>query len=40
MFQIKETPIIIKNTRFVRMWFKQDDQFLIPKANLQINFEW
>lgn len=31
-------PIIIKNTQLVRAWFKQDDEFLIPKANLTFDF--
>ncbi|XP_043685976.1 insulin-degrading enzyme isoform X1 [Vespula pensylvanica] len=31
-------PVIIKDTPLLRVWFKQDDEFLIPKANLIFNF--
>lgn len=31
-------PIIIQNTSLSRVWFKQDDEFLLPKANLSFEF--
>ncbi|XP_012261292.2 insulin-degrading enzyme isoform X2 [Athalia rosae] len=31
-------PIIIEDTALVRVWFKQDDEFLLPKANLSFDF--
>lgn len=31
------TPRLIRNDSNVRLWFKKDDQFWVPKANLQIN---
>ncbi|KOX69206.1 Insulin-degrading enzyme [Melipona quadrifasciata] len=35
---ISKFPIIIEDTSLIRLWFKQDDEFLIPKANLFIDF--
>lgn len=31
-------PVIIKDTPITRVWFKQDDKFLLPKANLMFDF--
>lgn len=31
-------PVIIKNTPLSRVWFKQDDEFLLPKANISLEF--
>ncbi|XP_046485363.1 insulin-degrading enzyme-like [Neodiprion pinetum] len=31
-------PVIIEDTALMRVWFKQDDEFLLPKANLRFNF--
>ncbi|XP_076308150.1 insulin-degrading enzyme-like isoform X2 [Tachypleus tridentatus] len=31
-------PQIIKNTPMFRVWFKQDNEFLLPKANLTFKF--
>lgn len=31
-----KAPILIRNDGIVRVWFKKDDQFLVPKANLHI----
>ncbi|XP_021926557.1 insulin-degrading enzyme isoform X2 [Zootermopsis nevadensis] len=31
-------PVIIQDTPLFRVWFKQDDEFLLPKANLSFEF--
>jgi insulysin len=31
------SPKLIRNTELVRTWFKKDDQFWVPKANLFVN---
>ncbi|XP_066587176.1 insulin-degrading enzyme isoform X2 [Prorops nasuta] len=31
-------PVIIEDNLFVRLWFKQDDEFLVPKANITFQF--
>ncbi|PSN57801.1 Insulin-degrading enzyme [Blattella germanica] len=31
-------PMIIQDTPLSRVWFKQDDEFLLPKANLSFEF--
>nr|XP_022903817.1 insulin-degrading enzyme [Onthophagus taurus] len=33
-----EWPSIIKDTPISRVWFKQDDKFLLPKTNLMFDF--
>lgn len=35
---ITKFPEIINNTPLIRLWFKQDDEFLVPKANLSVDF--
>ncbi|CAL7937409.1 unnamed protein product [Xylocopa violacea] len=35
---ISKFPVIIEDTSLIRLWFKQDDEFLLPKANLFIDF--
>ncbi|VEN56875.1 unnamed protein product [Callosobruchus maculatus] len=35
---VTEFPAIIEDTALMRVWFKQDDQFLLPKANLFFDF--
>ncbi|CAK9808752.1 Insulin-degrading enzyme [Anthophora quadrimaculata] len=35
---ITKFPMIIEDTPLLRLWFKQDDEFFVPKANLFINF--
>ncbi|KAI4457948.1 nardilysin [Holotrichia oblita] len=35
---VTEMPVIIKDTPITRVWFKQDDKFLLPKANLMFDF--
>ncbi|XP_048268577.1 insulin-degrading enzyme isoform X2 [Bombus affinis] len=35
---ISKFPVIIEDTPLIRLWFKQDDEFLIPRANLFIDF--
>nr|XP_031836448.1 insulin-degrading enzyme isoform X1 [Nomia melanderi] len=35
---ITKFPVIIEDTPLMRLWFKQDDEFLVPKANLFIDF--
>lgn len=37
--EVKEptkAPVLIKNTEMLRVWFKKDDTFWVPKANLYI----
>nr|CAD7434187.1 unnamed protein product [Timema monikensis] len=31
-------PTVIQDTPLARVWFKQDDQFLLPKANVSLEF--
>ncbi|KAL1510015.1 hypothetical protein ABEB36_004673 [Hypothenemus hampei] len=33
-----EYPLIIQDTPLTRVWFKQDDKFLLPKANVMFDF--
>ncbi|XP_045464651.1 insulin-degrading enzyme [Harmonia axyridis] len=35
---VSEHPIIIKDTALTRVWFKQDDVYKLPKANLMFDF--
>ncbi|OAD60877.1 Insulin-degrading enzyme [Eufriesea mexicana] len=35
---ISKFPVIIEDTPLIRLWFKQDDEFVIPRANLFIDF--
>ncbi|XP_076297777.1 insulin degrading metalloproteinase isoform X2 [Lasioglossum baleicum] len=35
---VTKFPVIIKDTPLMRLWFKQDDEFLVPKAKLYIDF--
>ncbi|XP_018331415.1 insulin-degrading enzyme [Agrilus planipennis] len=35
---ITEHPAIVQDTALTRVWFKQDDKFLLPKANLLFDF--
>ncbi|XP_056631781.1 insulin-degrading enzyme isoform X2 [Diorhabda carinulata] len=35
---VTEFPVIVEDTALTRVWFKQDDQFLLPKANLMCDF--
>lgn len=35
---ITKFPMIVEDTPLLRLWFKQDDEFFVPKANLFINF--
>ncbi|XP_032664480.1 insulin-degrading enzyme isoform X2 [Odontomachus brunneus] len=35
---VKEFPTIIEDTSFVRLWFKQDDEYLVPKAKMFLEF--
>ncbi|CAD6233778.1 GSCOCG00007274001-RA-CDS [Cotesia congregata] len=36
--EINKFPKIILDTRLMRVWFKQDDEFKIPKVNLTFDF--
>lgn len=36
--QATDTPAIIKDTAITRVWFKQDDKYLLPKSNLMFDF--
>ncbi|XP_011065104.1 PREDICTED: insulin-degrading enzyme-like [Acromyrmex echinatior] len=31
-------PIILKDTSFVKLWYKKDDEFLVPKAKMIFDF--
>ncbi|XP_076624911.1 insulin degrading metalloproteinase isoform X1 [Colletes latitarsis] len=35
---ITKFPTIIEDTPLLRLWFKQDDEFLVPKAKMVIDF--
>ncbi|XP_011313568.1 insulin-degrading enzyme-like, partial [Fopius arisanus] len=35
---IEKFPVIIEDNPFMRVWFKQDDKFLVPKVNLIFEF--
>ncbi|XP_033214183.1 insulin-degrading enzyme isoform X2 [Belonocnema kinseyi] len=35
---VDKFPVIIEDTPLMRVWFKQDDEFLLPKANLTFDF--
>lgn len=35
---IEEFPKVIEDTSFVRLWFKQDTEFLVPKARMMFDF--
>ncbi|XP_065170967.1 insulin-degrading enzyme isoform X2 [Atheta coriaria] len=35
---ITEHPAIVKDTAITRVWFKQDDNYLLPKTNLMFDF--
>jgi len=37
-FQAPVYPITVQDTPLCRVWFKQDDEFLLPKANLNFEF--
>lgn len=37
-FQFADHPSIIKDTPLARVWFKQDDVYKLPKANLMFDF--
>lgn len=34
ILQVKEFPTIIEDTPFVRLWYKRDDEFLVPKTKM------
>ncbi|KAF7268841.1 hypothetical protein GWI33_018185 [Rhynchophorus ferrugineus] len=36
--EITDHPVIIQDTPLTRVWFKQDDEFLLPKANIMFDF--
>jgi insulysin len=31
-------PVILRNTKMTRLWYKQDDKFLLPKAFITVDF--
>lgn len=35
---VEKFPTIIEDSPLMRVWFKQDDEFLLPKANLTFDF--
>ncbi|XP_015602966.1 insulin-degrading enzyme isoform X2 [Cephus cinctus] len=36
--EVEKFPVIVEDTPLMRVWFKQDDEFLVPKANLTFDF--
>ncbi|XP_011268023.1 insulin-degrading enzyme isoform X2 [Camponotus floridanus] len=35
---VEKFPIIIEDTPFIRLWFKKDDEFLVPKCRMIFDF--
>ncbi|XP_012541828.2 insulin-degrading enzyme isoform X2 [Monomorium pharaonis] len=35
---VEKFPIIVTDTSFVRLWYKKDDEFLVPKARMIFDF--
>ncbi|XP_018401508.1 PREDICTED: insulin-degrading enzyme-like isoform X2 [Cyphomyrmex costatus] len=35
---IEKFPIILEDTSFVRLWYKKDDEFLVPRARMIFDF--
>lgn len=35
--EFAKTPMLIRNDPNVRLWYKKDDQFWVPKANVHVN---
>ncbi|KAG5318579.1 IDE enzyme, partial [Pseudoatta argentina] len=35
---VEKFPIILEDTSFVRLWYKKDDEFLVPKAKMIFDF--
>ena len=38
ILQVDKFPIILEDTLFVRLWYKKDDEFLVPKAKMIFAF--
>ncbi|XP_067656756.1 insulin-degrading enzyme-like [Haliotis asinina] len=36
--EVTQFPVIIKNDSLTRLWFKQDDKFLLPKSYISLQF--
>lgn len=36
--QVEKFPTIIEDTPLIRLWFKKDDEFLVPKARMIFDF--
>uniref|UniRef100_A0A1Y1LI14 Insulin-degrading enzyme n=1 Tax=Photinus pyralis TaxID=7054 RepID=A0A1Y1LI14_PHOPY len=36
--ELNDHPVIIQDTALTRIWFKQDDKYLLPKANIMFDF--
>ncbi|XP_039310540.1 insulin-degrading enzyme isoform X2 [Solenopsis invicta] len=36
--KVEKFPIISEDTPFVRLWYKKDDEFLVPKVNMVFDF--
>ncbi|KAK4883510.1 hypothetical protein RN001_006829 [Aquatica leii] len=36
--EVTEHPIIVQDTALTRIWFKQDDKYFLPKANIMFDF--
>ncbi|KYQ54450.1 Insulin-degrading enzyme, partial [Trachymyrmex zeteki] len=35
---VQKFPIILEDTSFVRLWYKKDDEFLVPRARMNFHF--
>jgi len=38
ILQVEKFPIILEDTSFVRLWYKKDDEFLVPRARMIFDF--
>ncbi|XP_071641482.1 insulin-degrading enzyme-like isoform X1 [Temnothorax longispinosus] len=36
--KVEKFPIILEDTSFVRLWYKKDDEFLVPRARMIFDF--
>ncbi|KYQ54449.1 Insulin-degrading enzyme, partial [Trachymyrmex zeteki] len=35
---VEKFPIILEDTSFIRLWYKKDDEFLVPRARMNFHF--
>lgn len=38
ILQAEKFPVILEDTSFVRLWYKKDDEFLVPRARMIFDF--